>query len=916
MEGFVAILFVLIILTGALECFFGYTIYKRLYQIKGFLIGGCIGALAGGAATFSEAGLFLGLLLGGILGVLLATVFIFLQFFLDSFFVGFLAGAILCVAMDESDTAILVGAVVGLVFGIFGCLLYKTALILVTALSGAMYCGIGVGVLAEDIGIGIIAVIVLFVLGAFVQMRLSGRKQKKEKLPDRIESSDVPAASVAVQENSLTASEPVMPAQPQENREVPPRQSGEGQKRLQDLFEKKIYDEMAYAFPGTGKQKLIYFPKFKEDGSWFCSCGGENSGDVCLFCGMKRSELQEKLNFQYLSRHREERERREKEKREKVWQEQTERVKQAKDAVAAAGKKGLRTSVSLTGKAAEKIRAFWKKYKKPVIILFLIVVFLTGAFAFFTHNSTCMKTYYLLRAEHTEDPGEKYGYYQMALEEKENLDSYLYLIPALLQQGNLNGAIEYNDRAAQAYADDSRYQELAKTLYPLPPRFLAEGGAYDRRFSIELAQDGEKYSQEIHFIFNSDGEAIYQNAIPVTESGVYTVTAWTVNAFGYESERVTAKYQVDIEIPDAVTASLEPGEYESVQYVELAQSGQETIYYTLDGSSPDQNSLVYTEPVKCDFGITQIKAICYSRQGEPSEIAEWEYDVSYEDHTAELGFSGYCFDYLALDGTIRIVDKKTGETKDVLQNSSFPNEYKKRLYYIAQGNINVYDNGKAVPLLTDINAKELLIVHDRLYYKDSDQRLYCTDSTGKNAKLIGDGIVGHLFRSNNRLYFRQGEASMLIENPEEAPMPLPDFSGVTYLYDLGNSLYIYTNKDGLFQRTDGEDFQIFKNVFNTSGHREGGLLFPYNVVESHTERVERTMLSRHMLAYEALTVDTRTEYDWLVETNVDSETSNGKREWILRNLENGETVSLATEAQLFLGDNAYYINGKRMELEH
>ncbi len=100
-------------------------------------------------------------------------------------------------------------------------------------------------------------------------------------------------------------------------------------------------------------------------------------------------------------------------------------------------------------------------------------------------------------------------------------------------------------------------------------------------------------------------------------------------------ETITELYYVSR--PEPPTASYEDGEYEDRIRVELYPSAeQQTIYYTLDGSEPTAESLVYTDPLILYNGVNTIKAIVVNTTGYQSDIAVFEYNVLIEDVLVEL----------------------------------------------------------------------------------------------------------------------------------------------------------------------------------------------------------------------------------------------------------------------------------------
>lgn len=82
--------------------------------------------------------------------------------------------------------------------------------------------------------------------------------------------------------------------------------------------------------------------------------------------------------------------------------------------------------------------------------------------------------------------------------------------------------------------------------------------------------------------------------------------------------------------------SLNPSQvYDEVQQITLTSS-EETIYYTVDGTNPDFNSLKYSEPIQLDEGQTTIKAFAVNKKGIPGpyEVKTYVIELPIEDAPA------------------------------------------------------------------------------------------------------------------------------------------------------------------------------------------------------------------------------------------------------------------------------------------
>lgn len=80
-------------------------------------------------------------------------------------------------------------------------------------------------------------------------------------------------------------------------------------------------------------------------------------------------------------------------------------------------------------------------------------------------------------------------------------------------------------------------------------------------------------------------------------------------------------------VPVEIHLLTEAGEYTKKTTVELEFSSG-TVYYTLDGTAPDQNSEKYIGPVPLEEGTTTFKAVSYSTAGVPGDMIEATYTVT------------------------------------------------------------------------------------------------------------------------------------------------------------------------------------------------------------------------------------------------------------------------------------------------
>ncbi len=86
------------------------------------------------------------------------------------------------------------------------------------------------------------------------------------------------------------------------------------------------------------------------------------------------------------------------------------------------------------------------------------------------------------------------------------------------------------------------------------------------------------------------------------------------------------KNEVSISRP---TFNWPAGSYSFYISVEIASESEGTIYYTLDGSTPNENSYRYEEPIALTEGTTVIRAFVMDENGNNSDITSEVYEIEF-----------------------------------------------------------------------------------------------------------------------------------------------------------------------------------------------------------------------------------------------------------------------------------------------
>lgn len=105
----------------------------------------------------------------------------------------------------------------------------------------------------------------------------------------------------------------------------------------------------------------------------------------------------------------------------------------------------------------------------------------------------------------------------------------------------------------------------------------------------------------------------------------------TINDMLLECRNETIKTSYHGYLAQPPQFSVSPGEYTEVQALKLTVTGKGTIYYTTDGSVPNENSLNYTAPILLENGIYRIYAIFLNENGVYSEPVYAEYYIDVDE---------------------------------------------------------------------------------------------------------------------------------------------------------------------------------------------------------------------------------------------------------------------------------------------
>ncbi len=169
----------------------------------------------------------------------------------------------------------------------------------------------------------------------------------------------------------------------------------------------------------------------------------------------------------------------------------------------------------------------------------------------------------------------------------------------------------------------SKYNKYAA----LKPVFNKQGGVYDELISISLKGNTTGF---VYYTLDgtapSENSNVYETPI-LLESGDYTIKAMFVNMYGIASEVETQHYYISLSAPDSPAINADSGTYAEPMLIEAYHDYSTKVYYTTDGSTPDQNSKRYTAPIEMPYGISNFSFIAIDESGLGSEVVNRTYHL-------------------------------------------------------------------------------------------------------------------------------------------------------------------------------------------------------------------------------------------------------------------------------------------------
>ena len=202
----------------------------------------------------------------------------------------------------------------------------------------------------------------------------------------------------------------------------------------------------------------------------------------------------------------------------------------------------------------------------------------------------------------------------------ENEEAYSRLI-ALYEEAQDYAAI---NRLLQN-SGSAAMKEKFRRFLAIEPEFSNAEGSYTEVVALKLSSHttGEIF-------YTLDGtvptKASKRYTTPIRlESGAYDVAAMFVNEYGIESSVVKKHYEIEVAVPLAPEVNCMSGSYDRPTMISVEVPKDCSVYYTMDGSEPTMDSILYSLPIAMPLGSSTFRFVVYSEEGVAGEVTTRNY---------------------------------------------------------------------------------------------------------------------------------------------------------------------------------------------------------------------------------------------------------------------------------------------------
>lgn len=175
---------------------------------------------------------------------------------------------------------------------------------------------------------------------------------------------------------------------------------------------------------------------------------------------------------------------------------------------------------------------------------------------------------------------------------------------------------------------DEQILEAFEEYVAIPPTFSIDEGNYDDSIVVAMSDIS---AGKIYYSIDGGEESIedaeYVEPLYL-KNGTYIITAYFVNAHNIKSSVVSKKYVIESQSAGEPVIMPLSGEYTTPQLIRIIVPNDCNVYYTFDGTDPDENSRIYCDPIALPEGESVFKFISVNSKGQKSDISTVNYTLN------------------------------------------------------------------------------------------------------------------------------------------------------------------------------------------------------------------------------------------------------------------------------------------------
>ena len=211
--------------------------------------------------------------------------------------------------------------------------------------------------------------------------------------------------------------------------------------------------------------------------------------------------------------------------------------------------------------------------------------------------------------------------------------NHIRILLASTEEGSKAQASELMKLAYEKTGDSSFFTQR-NDFVPAPPEVDLTAGYYETKKYIAITS---YQGYDVYYTFDENAELPYGGSLfterVFLDEGIHTLRAVAVNG-ELVSDELRGTYRIIMPSPQTPRSSLAPNTYKTRQRVWLKpgldneNDDDIVIYYTVDGSSPDADSPIYTgEPFWLPGGRVTLKAVAVNKYNKVSNMLEILYKI-------------------------------------------------------------------------------------------------------------------------------------------------------------------------------------------------------------------------------------------------------------------------------------------------